>query len=68
MNAARPVTRRAAGEAKPPIEKNIGHSSKNLGLSRKTLRPYWCPKLVTGLSSAHTDEIILNFCPKKKTF
>jgi len=31
----------------------------------KTLRPSWCPKLVTGLSAAHTDEIILNFCQKK---
>ena len=28
---------------------NIGHSSKNLGPSRKSLRPSWCPKLVTGL-------------------
>jgi len=29
--------------------KTIGHSSKNEGPSRKTLRPSWCPKLVTGL-------------------
>jgi len=29
--------------------KNIGHSSKNLDPSRKTLRPSWCPKVVTGL-------------------
>jgi len=29
--------------------KTIGHSSKNLGPSQKTLRPSWCPKLVTGL-------------------
>ena len=27
--------------------KNIGQSSKNLGPYRKTLRPSWCPKLVT---------------------
>jgi len=32
-----------------PLEKCVGHSSKNLGTSRKTLRPSWCPKLVTGL-------------------
>jgi len=30
--------------------KTIGHSSKNLGPSQKTLRPSWCPKLVTGLA------------------
>ena len=30
--------------------KNIGHISKNFGPSRKTLRPSWCPKLVTGLT------------------
>jgi len=29
--------------------KTIGHSLKNLGPSQKTLRPTWCPKLVTGL-------------------
>jgi len=29
--------------------KTIGHSSRNLGLSQKTLRPSWCPKLVTAL-------------------
>jgi len=29
--------------------KTIGHSPKNLGPSRKSLRPSWCPKLVTGL-------------------
>jgi len=29
--------------------KTIGHSSKKLGPSQKTLRPSWCPKLVTGL-------------------
>jgi len=29
--------------------KTIGHSLKNLGPSRKTLRQPWCPKLVTGL-------------------
>jgi len=28
---------------------NIGHSSKNLGPSWKTLHPSLCPKLVTGL-------------------
>jgi len=29
--------------------KSIGHSAKNLSPSQKTLRPPWCPKLVTGL-------------------
>jgi len=29
--------------------KTIGHSSKNLSPSQKTLRPTWCPKLVTEL-------------------
>jgi len=29
--------------------KTIGHSSKNVGPSQNTLRPSWCPKLVTGL-------------------
>jgi len=27
----------------------VGHSSKTLGPSKKTPRPSWCPKLVTGL-------------------
>ena len=52
----------ASGRAKPPRKffsspgkicwtsfKTIGHSSKKLGPSQKTLRPSWCPKLVTGL-------------------
>ena len=57
-----------AGGAKPPLEKispplekmcltyfeTIGHSLKNLSPSQKTLRPPWCPKLVTGLSVTHT--------------
>jgi len=30
--------------------KSIGHSSKNLGPSQKTLCHPWCPKLVTGLN------------------
>ena len=34
----------------------IGHSSKNLGPSEKTLRPSWCPKLVTGLICNLTTE------------
>jgi len=29
--------------------KTIGHRLKNLGPSQKTLRPTWCPKMVTGL-------------------
>jgi len=29
--------------------KSIGHCSKRLGPSQKTLRPTWCPELVTGL-------------------
>jgi len=27
----------------------MGHNLKNLGSPQKTLRPTWCPKLVTGL-------------------
>jgi len=34
----------------------IGHSSKNLGPSQKTLRPCWCLKLVTGLLRVKTGE------------
>ena len=33
----------------PHLEKCLGHSFKILGPSQKTLRPPWCPKLVTGL-------------------
>jgi len=45
----------AGGEAPvekflPNLEKCVGHSSKNLGPSRKTLRPSWCSKLVAGLA------------------
>jgi len=29
--------------------KTIGHSLTKLTTSQKTLRPNWCPKLVTGL-------------------
>jgi len=29
--------------------KNIGNSLENLSHFQKTLRPRWCPKLVTGL-------------------
>jgi len=36
--------------------KCVGHSLKNLGLSQKTLRPPWCPKLVTGLPVGHSLE------------
>ena len=32
-----------------PLEKCVVYSWKLLGLSQKTLRPSWCPKLVTGL-------------------
>jgi len=58
----RPVTRGAQGGESPlekcssPLEKlcwtsfkTFGHSSNILGLSQKTLRPSWCPTLVTGL-------------------
>jgi len=46
--------RNQGGEIHPrkffaPLEKCVGHCSKNLGPSQKTLRPSWCPKLVTGL-------------------
>jgi len=30
-----------------------GHSLKNLDHSQKTLRPNWCPRLVTGLLTMH---------------
>jgi len=33
-----------------PLEKCVRHCLKNLGRSQKTLRPAWCPKLITGLS------------------
>ena len=44
----------ATGEKTPkffslPLQKCVGHSFKYLGPSQKTLRPTWCPKLVTGL-------------------
>ena len=48
------VTRAKKPPAKvfdPPLEKYIGHSSKKLGPSLKTLLPPWCPKLVTGQRS-----------------
>ena len=38
--------------------KTIGHSSKNLDPSQKTLRPSWCPKLVTGLPSMLIQSIV----------
>jgi len=31
-----------------PLKKCVGHCLKNLGPYQKTLRPAWCPKLVTG--------------------
>jgi len=34
----------------------IGHSSKNSVPSKKTLRPSWCPKLVTGLYRTAKNE------------
>jgi len=37
--------------------KIIGHSLTILGPSQKTLRLYWCPKLVTGL----LDSMIVAF-------
>jgi len=56
------VTRPVTTGAKPPRKffatpgkmcwtwfNTIGHSSKNLGPSQKTLRPSWGPKVVTGL-------------------
>ena len=51
----RPVTRGDMGGFAPPGKmcwkffKTIGHSSKKLAPSQKTLCPCWCPKLVTGL-------------------
>jgi len=61
MNATQQARNQGEGEALPgkicaPPGKmcwtsftTIGHSSKILGPSQKTLRPFWCPKLVTGL-------------------
>jgi len=49
------VTRGAQGVSslwkiiRHPLEKCVAHSLKKLGLSQKTLRHPWCPKLVTGL-------------------
>jgi len=50
----RPATRVGAGGRSPykifrPPGKCVGHSLKNLGPCQKTLRPTWCPKLVTDL-------------------
>jgi len=58
---SRPVIRGVQGAKPPlekfslPLEKCVGHSLKMLdivqkfGPSQKTLRPSWCPKLVTGM-------------------
>jgi len=60
---SRPVARGGAGRGRSPpkkffvpLEKCVGYSlkildtaKKKLGPSQKTLRPSWCPKLVTGL-------------------
>jgi len=43
----RPVTWEPQGLR--PLEKCVGHSLKNLGSCQKTLRPTWCPNLVTGM-------------------
>jgi len=37
---------------RPPVEKFVRHSLKNLGPYQKTLRRFWCPKLVMGLGMA----------------
>jgi len=42
--------------------KTIGHSLKNLGPPQKTLRPPFCPKLVTGLIL--TSHVFL-YCVKR---
>ena len=74
VGSGRPVTRSGVGGRSPPRKfvatpgkmcwayfKNIGHISKNFGHSRKTLRPSWCPKLVTGLGAGVGDENV-EFC------
>jgi len=38
--------------------KTIGHSLKNLSPFQKTLRPPWCPKLVTGLNSYTRSHVV----------
>jgi len=54
--------------------KTIGYSLKNVGPSQKTLRPTWCPKLVTGLvnrrSPARVDNVSDKCCdyPVYSTF
>ena len=68
----RPVTRRGA-----PLEKfspspgkmcwtyfkAIGHSFTKFSPSQKTLRPPWCPKLVTGLLEIpHSFQQVQKFC------
>jgi len=45
---SRPVTK-GRKRFLPLLEKCVGHCSKYLGPSQKTLRTSWCPKLVTSL-------------------
>jgi len=42
--------------------KTIGHSSKILGPSQKTLRPSWCPTLVTCPKGIKVRLVIRAFC------
>jgi len=49
----RPATRWSQGGGESSLKLFLLHGFKNLGPSQKTLRPTWCPRLVTGL--AHTD-------------
>jgi len=51
-----PKPDKIVGEIESGLTK-IYCNSKNLGLSRKTLRPTWCPKLVTGLLQQHGQDV-----------
>jgi len=55
------------GGASPALEKCVGHSSKSLGPSQKTLRPTWCPKLVTGLLITNMSTVIHQILVKNST-
>jgi len=55
-------------DCSPPPWKNVLAIVKKLGLSQKTLRPTWCPKLVTGLLTSwrklHIAQSVINYCQK----
>jgi len=44
----------AGGKMRWTYFKTVGHGSKRFGPSQETLRPTWCPKLVTDLRLSYT--------------